>query len=101
MISYKVVVNQQTKQYIIKPYGIKWMNFILTPELISAQLDQFTESTPTLEDEVILAGGKKATVEEILSLVPASNPEIYIGTTQPANTFKLWIDTSMDDFDIG
>ena len=100
MTSYKVVVNQQTKQYIIKPYGVKWMNFVLTPELISPILDQFTESTPTLEDDVILAGGKKATVEEVISLVPAPNPEIYIGSTQPANTFKLWIDTSIDDVDI-
>ena len=38
---------------------------------------------------------------QISQSTPASNPEIYIGTTQPANTFKLWIDTSMDDFDIG
>jgi hypothetical protein len=80
--------NVDTSSWNLFPF-----DYTLTPELISAQLDQFTESTPTLEDEVILGGGKKATVEEVLALVSASNPEIYIGSTQPDNTFKLWIDT--------
>lgn len=64
---------------------------------VSTILDEFEESTPTLEDEVILGGGKKATVEKVLSLFPASNPEIYIGPTQPANTFKIWVQTNPSD----
>ena len=39
------------------------------------------------------------TINPVVKIIP-SNPEIYIGSDQPANTFKLWIDTSVDDVDI-
>jgi len=59
---------------------------IITPELISAQLDQFTETTPTLEDEVILGGGKKATVEEILALADTPPAQVQSDLSQEDDT---------------
>jgi len=59
---------------------------IITPELISAQLDQFTEFTPTLEDEVILGGGKKATVEEILALADTPPAQVQSDLSQEDDT---------------
>lgn len=131
MENFKVILNQTVRSFTLRYNGIKWRS-ATTKEDVQGILDNFDEPTNeipiTLNDEVILKGGKKTLLSVIKSLfgtgVPdggttgqvlskrsgengdagwrsiPTNSEIYIGSDQPENTFKIWVDTSMDDVDI-
>ena len=66
-MNYKVIINRSIRNFVVKPFGIRWKSTEgggeMTSAQIAAKLDLFTESVPTVDDYVVLGitrGTKKA-----------------------------------------